>query len=661
MGSPADAARAVLDAHPDVEMVTFDFFDTLVTRRVAQPTHVFADMERDLVRLDGRWRGFARMRVEAERRARHVAASDDPVRDVTLEEIWCELSRMEGPGRSLGFADRQRLALLERAHETAAARPVAHGVALAAEARRRGLRTVVISDNYMSADHLVDMARAAGLDWVTTDCVWVSCEHRGMKHNGVLFDVVLEETGVPASRVLHIGDDPHADGSMPAARGIAVHLDGSMRISHRVPENTSPAVLPLSRIEAHLRDSGERDAAVMLGAGAMAIVIASQVESARTEAATRGAVRVHFAARDGHIAHRLWSDRRAVDASMPPASYTSFSRSVVWRAGLDRIDADNVHRFVGDDETLDAERLGRRVGCGLTNAPAGEFGAVVAREVLIANADRIVEASRALRARFVSHLRSRGMLDAGRHLVVDLGWTASTVADLADIVAVESSGTARVEGLFTGLYWDATPNRTRLGMRGVAMDEFAPLDDNLRLLGVVKFMEALVTAPHGSVVDFTDDGEPIGAETTPERRAWDTVVGRVAEAAFDSARAILDGTHPAGVTASDLDGNTVWAAIMQSGHTPRPDEVALLASIHHVTDIDHEGDGRPMIASVPARRTHLTDTELSRIHDSLIRRHWMRGTLASWRERQDCGWMVDEIQRIWPHTHPVWVHNGVPR
>lgn len=663
MGAPtvATQAAAILDAHPGLQMVSFDFFDTLVTRRVAQPTHVFAEMERDLTSVDSRWRGFARLRVEAERRARSRAAIDDPVRDVTLDEIWCELARMHGPGQSLGFADRRRLALVERAHEVAAARPVGFGVALAAEARRRGLRTVVISDNYMPAEHLVDMARAAGLDWVTTDCLWVSCEHGGMKHNGVLFDVLLDQTGVSASHVLHVGDDPHADGSMPAERGFTVHVDGSMRISHRVPENTSPAVLPLSRIEAHLRDSGERDAAVTLGSGAIAVVVASQVESARSEAAARGVVRVHFAARDGHIAHRLWSDRRAVDASMPPASYTSFSRSVVWRAGLERIDADNVHRFVGDDEMLDAERLGRRVGCELTNAPTGEFDAVVAREVLIANADRIVAAARALRARFVAHLRSRGMFEPGRHLVVDLGWTASTVADLADLVAEESGGEATVEGLFTGLYWDATPNRTRLGMRGVAMDEFAPLDDNLRLLGIVKFMEALVTAPHGSVVDFTDDGEPIGAETAPERRAWDGVVGRLGEAALDSARAILDGTHPAGVTAADLDGNSVWAAIMQAGHTPRPDEVSMLASIHHVTDIDHEGDGRPMIAAVPARRTHLTDTELSRIHDSLIRRHWLRGSLASWRARPDCGWMVDEIERLWPHTHPVWVHDGVPR
>lgn len=657
--SAQEMATSILDAHPDVQVVSFDFFDTLVTRRVAQPTHVFAEMERNLTAVDARWRGFARMRVAAERSVRARIAADDPLRDVTLDEIWCEMSRVVGI--PLGFTERMRLASLERAHEVAAARPVAHGAALAAEARRRGLRTVVVSDNYMPATHLVEMAQAVGLDWVNVDCVWVSCEHRGMKHNGVLFDVLLEEVGVPPSAVLHIGDDPHADAAMPHERGIAVHLDESMRISHRVPDNTSPAVLPLSRIEAHLRDVGERDAATMLGAGAIAIVVASQVDSARREAMARGAVRVHFAARDGHIAHRLWNHVRESDASMPPASYTSFSRSVVWRAGLERLDTDNVHRFVGDDEVLDAVRLGRRVGCSLSQAPSGEFGADVARELLITHADQIIDASRALHRRFMTHLRSRGLLEPGRHIVVDLGWTASTVADLADLVERESLGAARVEGLFTGLYWDATTNRTRLGMRAVAMDEFAPLDDNLRLLGVVKFLEALVTAPHGSVVDFTENGEPVGAETSPERRAWDSVVQRVSTAAFDSAKDILQSRHPAGVSVSDLNGNAVWAAIMQAGHTPRPDEVAALAGIHHVTDIDHEGEGRPMIAAVPSRRTHLTDTELSRIHDSLIRRHWMRGTLASWRERGDAGWMVDEIERIWPHTHPVWVHDGPPR
>ena len=39
-----------------------------------------------------------------------------------------------------------------------------------------------------------------------------------------------------------------------------------------------------------------------------------------------------------------------------------------------------------------------------------------------------------LNRRMVQHLRSCGVLEPGHHLVVDLGWTGSSLADLADIV-----------------------------------------------------------------------------------------------------------------------------------------------------------------------------------------------------------------------------------
>lgn len=648
----------MLDAHPGARIVTVDFFDTLVTRKWAQPTHVFAEMERALVASDPSRRGFARARVEAEHRARVLAAADDPRRDVTLAEIHRELSRMLGHD----LDERRRLQAMERAFEVAATRPGAEALAIVEEARRRGLRVVVVSDNYMPSDHLVDVARAAGLEWLEASDVFVSCEHGGQKHNGHLWRTVVDALGVPPAAILHVGDDAHADVAVPGGLGICTHHVPHLRSSHRHMRNTAPSVLALSRIEADLRDSGTTDAAGVLGAGAIAIVVASQVASARLEALDRGALDVHFAARDGHLAHGLWERLRERDPSMPRGAYTSFSRSVVWRAMLDRLDDDTVGRFVGDDETMTVRRLGGRVGCELAGAAPDEtVDAPAARALLVANADVVLAAARGLRRRFLAHLGRNGLLEDGLHLVVDLGWTASTVADLADLVAAETGARSRIEGLFTGLYWDATPNRPRLAMKGVAMDEFAPLEDNLRLLGVVKYMEALVTAPHGSVVDFDDDGSPVGAETAPERRAWDTVVGRITSAASESAWKILTGSHPSGVGVEDLDRESVWAAMMQVGHTPTRAEVEMLSAIHHVTDIDHEGDGRPMVAPPPTWPRRDVEVRFPIIHDSLIRRHWLRGSLAAWRNRGDIDWMVDGIERMWPHSHPVWVHGGVPR
>ena len=42
------SAQQVFELHPLAKVLTIDFFDTLVTRSVAQPTHVFAVMEERL-------------------------------------------------------------------------------------------------------------------------------------------------------------------------------------------------------------------------------------------------------------------------------------------------------------------------------------------------------------------------------------------------------------------------------------------------------------------------------------------------------------------------------------------------------------------------------------------------------------------------------------
>ena len=57
------SAVDVLNAHLGITVLTVDFFDTMVTRSVAQPTHVFAVVEQDLVVKHGaRWKGAAAMR-----------------------------------------------------------------------------------------------------------------------------------------------------------------------------------------------------------------------------------------------------------------------------------------------------------------------------------------------------------------------------------------------------------------------------------------------------------------------------------------------------------------------------------------------------------------------------------------------------------------------
>jgi hypothetical protein len=404
-------------------------------------------------------------------------------------------------------------------------------------------------------------------------------------------------------------------------------------------------------------DDTHWDVAEVMGGGLVAMIVAAQVIDAHFVVGHRSVAGVHFAARDGYLAHQVWNSLRSRGWELPEATYTAFSRSVVWRACLSELTRDNVGRFVGDDEVLTVARLERRVGCALDSqldrdAP---IDASTARDIVLDNVDAVLLASNSLRTRLLTYLSSHEVLLSGHHIVVDLGWTGSTIADLAELVASESGDLAVLEGRLTGLYWDATPQRMRIAMHGFAMDEFGSTDDNVRLLGVIKLLEALVTAPHGSVVDYEEDGTPIFVETAPELRAYENVMRQVGDAAVRGALGILDGTHPSGITAADITKETVWAAIMQVGHSPRADEIELLSNVNHVTSIDHEGEGRPLIAVAPTEPSKVTLEDLPGMYDTLIHRHWMQGSVRALQNNADTAWIADEIYKLWPMTSPRWV------
>jgi len=654
------SAAEILNAHPKVTVLTVDFFDTMVTRSVAQPTHVFAVVEKELVAQHGsRWRGVAVERVHAEHRARIAAAATDVLRDITIDEIADQLA----DAMKLNQAERDLFVRSEKATEIALAQPVPAGAAIINEAILRGIRVLIVSDNYMPTSQLVSMAHAAGYSWVTSAHVLVSCEHGGFKHNGVLWKVALGVAGVPASQILHLGDDHEADHVQPSKLGIATHIDTRMRRSHRDMHNTNPDVLPLSRIEATQRDAmydSNWDVAHALGDGLVGMVVAAQIADVKNVLRQRDLAGIHFAARDGWLAHQVWNNLRESDSSLPEASYTAFSRSVIWRASLTELNPANVSRFIGDDEVLTVARLERRVGCSLSSLyrPDESIDAQSARAVLLENDREVVAASQQLRQRLLGYFERQGLLKPGHHVVVDLGWTGSTIADMADLITDATNGATTIEARLTGMYWDATPSRMRVSMHGYAMTEFESLDNNLRLLGVIKLLEALVTAPHGSVVDFADASQnyqPIFVETQPELSAYEQLIGKVGQSAINSALALLQRTHASGITAEDITGTALWAAIMQVGHTPRSEEVEALRIVRHVTSIDHEGEGTPLVAAAPASPKSFRQEQLSGLYDGLIHGHWMQGSLRSWSYANDTRWIADEIGNIWPSTKVQWV------
>jgi FMN phosphatase YigB (HAD superfamily) len=652
-------AQEVLDAYPSATLLSLDFFDTLVTRSVAQPTHVFAEMERRLMREFGRqWKGFARIRVDVEHECRVALDRISSSRDVTHDEIIDALRKHYGTTEEMA----KHLQQLECDCEIEMASPVPFGADVARLALERGMKVIIVSDNYMPSQHLVRMAHAAGLAWVQEEHVFVSCEHGGMKHNGSLWKTVLSAVGVPAKNILHVGDHKIPDEIEPRKLGINCYIDSRSSQWHRHSLNTTPAVVPFSRIEASQRNSAYESfsgVAAHLGGGVVAMMVAAQIKDCVTAVRSRDIAGLHFAARDGWMAHNTWHQLRTTWIDLPEASYLSFSRSVVGRANIKKVDEKVAIRFIDEHELLTPRRLSSRFGCNIQSSFADDevLDSATARQLVMDNSDQIVAASQQLRQRLVGYLGRSGLLSPGHHIVVDLGWRGTPMADLADIVSEETHGATTIEGRFLGLYWDATMNRVRLPLHGYAMDDLGPLNDNIRLLGAVRFLEFLVTAPHGSVIDFGTSErnfEPIYASIENQSDSEKSFVTVVLDSAIEGAVQIALGTHPSGVGLDDITPDSVWAAMMQTAHTPRHDELDALKQHVHVASVDHADGGLAMIAPAPKWSSTLPVQWYSRVYDDTMKTRWFQGSLRDWDRHESSHDFAAGVMRLWPFMGPVW-------
>jgi len=651
--------QELLDAHPEKRIVSLDFFDTLVTRSVVQPTHVFAQMERQLVEEFGyRWRGFARTRVNIEHDIRVSLARDGAVRDVSHDEILSDVQKHY----QLSPEMVERLRNMECDLEVSMARPVPFGVEVARIAMQRGLRVVIVSDNYMPSQHIVRMAHAAGLSWVEPSQIFVSCEHGGMKQNGSLWKTVVNALGVPASSILHLGDHEIPDHTEPSKLGIACHVDARSSQWHRHSLNTMPDVLAFSRLEAWQRDTSFNDqlrVSQLLGGGVVAMMVAAQVKDCLTEVKSRNIAGIHFAARDGWMANAVWQQLRHSSSAMPDASYLSFSRSVIGRANIRNVNEETAIRFIDEHEELTPRRLSQRFGCPISTHVGRDekIDSAMARRIMLDNSDAIVAASSELRHRVIGHLRTNNVLTPGHHIVVDLGWRGSTMADMAELVTEATNGATTIEGRFLGLYWDATMNRVRLPLHGYAMDDLGPLNDNIRLLGAVRLFEFLVTAPHGSVVDFQgadQNFEPVYASQSHRSSHEATFIDSVLSHAVDGAVQILENRHPSGVAADDITPESVWAAMMQVAHTPRADELDALTEHVHVASVDHADGGIPIVAPAPTWSSTIPLQWYSQIYDDTMKTRWFQGSLRDWHRHESSRDFAEGVMRLWPFMGPVW-------
>lgn len=521
---PTPEELTALMSDPDLRVISFDIFDTLLVRHVLRPQDVFnlvagcADARHGV--------HFERMRAPAE--------AELGLPDPTLDQIYAHMARRHGLSPETAAALREAELRCERM--ALRARPAAR--ALYDAARRHGKRIIAVSDMYLPAAFLRDVLRENGME---VDALYVSCEQGARKSDGALYARVAEQEGCAPGEMLHFGDNRHSDVEQALKRGVcALWLPPVQALACPTPElwretiaaardaepRTSPYLaLALNQSYGNQVDLSRNMACFTSLAEAGRLLLAPlltalAVHLATDKELTRGYGRLYFAARDGWLPFRVYERVQRRLGGLPAVYFAAGRRAyhpflyddfLTCLAGVRAVAQPHRHTlrhvllaYLGDgpatrellslmhEEDLSRLFLPEKQRC--LDALRPHAGLI----------DALLEQKRARIRRYYQPLFAE---EGERVLVFDIGYFGSIGE------ALHGATGKIVDKVY---FWAEQKNEERDQRLGSRTHCWLHSGYHLRLL-----MEEILSPAAGGVIDFTEDGQPVyeEAELSPELRA----------------------------------------------------------------------------------------------------------------------------------------------
>ncbi len=215
--SLAEIVRFIQKYRNEVKVISFDFFDTLVYRTVPEPYILFKEVGRELI-IKGNLKvkinieEFAKIRQEAEQRARNKSYERFKTFEITLNDIYKQLSAI-----LLDINDAINTEILTESKHIYINPSIVSFIYFLKEI---GIKIIIISDTYFSANELLTILKYNNFDIALLDGIFVSSEFQCGKWDGKLFDVVIDSLGINPKEIIHIGDNFESDFKLPLLKGM---------------------------------------------------------------------------------------------------------------------------------------------------------------------------------------------------------------------------------------------------------------------------------------------------------------------------------------------------------------------------------------------------------------------------------------------------------
>ncbi len=281
-----------------IELYSFDIFDTLITRRVGTPKGIFALMQEaigDKIKLP---KDFYTIRVESEQYAREVA----PSREISFGDIYLKMQT----DYSLSNEDISFLKDLEIKTELGNLVGIEENILRVKKLIDEGEKVVLISDMYHSTD-TIRMFLSHISPIFDKIKIYVSSEFRASKWESKLYKVVQAEENINLKKWLHIGDNEISD--IKSAKNLRIKTE-LFKFPQLMPYEEE--LLSLYPYNAHYQKIVGASRIARLnkinnkekydfGASFTAPILYNYINWILEESLQKGFKTLHFIARDGYI------------------------------------------------------------------------------------------------------------------------------------------------------------------------------------------------------------------------------------------------------------------------------------------------------------------------------------------------------------------------
>jgi FMN phosphatase YigB (HAD superfamily) len=508
-----------------VKCISLDCFDTVLWRQVATPLDVFYKMQAGAAFKEIGM--SARLRVEAENRARKKAVLSSGKSEVTLRDIY------------LAHDDRLTDAQIEvlEGEELQAEKDVCYAFPYAVEAMRDamelGLKVIIVSDTYLTETQLRSLLahRLPRNVYEAISAVFCSCQYGYSKAAG-LFNHVLNKIRQKPRSIYHVGDNRVADYLAPRALGIsATHIvHHSEKIDELLRHRASAGVLFDSDLR-HTRAifnpfrgvvaSGLNDKITPesgLGYLSLGPILYSfgqfVVDSVERLKAEGQSPKVAFLMRDGYLASRACEELAGKDFGrrVRVSRFAALGASFRSKRDVDQFLADTASTQSFLDicrQLLIPSEVAQEFDRRARNAkhPVAEFVRLIHQRKTL---ESIFESSASYRKRLIRHLQNEVGLVAGDTLIlVDLGYTGTAQQRLQEVFKEDLD--VGIQGRYLIALRTPRWERFRSGLLDPSW-----CDDRLMsaLVSNIAIIEQLCTENEKSVVDYEEDGSPIFSEVS---------------------------------------------------------------------------------------------------------------------------------------------------